>query len=73
MLPDRKPILLDEGWEQMEVGGELAAVSAFFQTACLVANQSRAGQVGIRKLKRLLEQEEGESNFTPDLYMHLYT
>ena len=30
-------------------------------------------QTGILKLKRLLEQEAGESNFTPDLYMHLYT
>ena len=30
-------------------------------------------QVGIAKLKRLLEHEAGESNFTPDLYMHLYT
>ena len=30
-------------------------------------------QKGIQKLKRLLEQEPGETNFTPDLYMHLYT
>ena len=35
--------------------------------ACVLA------QKGILKLKRLLEQEPGESNFTPDLYMHLYT
>ena len=53
----------------------LAATAAAGRlAACRLTDQARVcAQKGIQKLKRLLEQEPGETNFTPDLYMHLYT